>query len=138
MNLKEVFRTEAEDRLWHLISKSMTYDDAGKLWNELVENQKKAEIIDELGKEWYDVIQYIRNSKTQRGKYMGENLLLTEENKRLTEVVETATGHVLLTRCHYEKIRETNPRLADEYLDHIRLCNGLLKELLTTKGEESK
>lgn len=35
-----MFRTEAEDELWHLISKSMTYDEAAELWQTIVKNQE--------------------------------------------------------------------------------------------------
>ena len=54
------------------------------------------------------------------------------------ETIEKAVEHVEITKKHYEKIRNENPRLAEEYLDHIRFCNGLIKDFNTTKAGESE
>ena len=45
IKLTEEFRTEPEAELWHLISKSKTYDEVADLWHTLVKNQ---EIVERL------------------------------------------------------------------------------------------
>ena len=45
VNLKEIFRTVPEEGLWHLESKSLTYDKVADLWHKLVNNQDIVEHI---------------------------------------------------------------------------------------------
>ena len=60
-----------------------------------------------------------------------------EEICEYKEIVEKTVEYVQLTKKHYEKESDENPILPDEYLDYIRFCNVLLKELLATKEDRN-
>jgi len=111
--LKRPFTNTEWDITFEIMEKGLKYD--------AVANNLEAQLVR---------IVYLQGQTDQLNKVLEQG---GQHIWKLERAINKVKEHIELNKSHYEKLRTENPIFEKQFLDVIKFCNGLLKELENPK-----